>query len=109
MDTQEMLEIASKAAGLDLARWDEDRGVMIYPFRSSLTNGHEWNPREDDGDALRLAAHLRIDLEFNESIKTVLACAPGMPGCAEEWQQENRSTAVRLAITRAAVEIGRSM
>lgn len=110
MELRELLELAAKAAGLDLARWDDEREEMNYQFRSPLTDGHFWNPRDDDGDALRLAAHLRIDLEFNDAASTALACAPGMQGCSESWEHDgDRAAAARLAITRSAADVGRSM
>lgn len=110
MEKKELLEFAAKAAGLDLARWDEERDCIYHPFRSPLQDGHEWDPWEDDGDALRLAAHLQIDLEFQAGIATVLAIAPKQRGCAADWRVGgNMAGAVRTAITRAAAALGRSM
>lgn len=53
MTDRELLEAAAKAAGYIVARWsDDDAGILLA--------GHQdpWNPLQDDGDALRLAATL---------------------------------------------------
>lgn len=61
MTDRELLEAAAKAAGIDL-KWMGE-GVRAQCFDPS--SEHEWwNPLTDDGDALRLAATLKIDLEW---------------------------------------------
>jgi hypothetical protein len=103
MTDRELLEAAAKAAGLEFARWDEARGAMIYPWESPVTDGHLWNPLQDDGDALRTAAALRIDLEYQDAISTVLAVAPNQRGVACSWSaDDDRAAATRRAIVRAA-------
>ena len=61
MDDRELLELAAKAAGFgienflggrEIVRRDPD-GQPVY-----------WNPLKDDGDALRLAVKLRLNLNF---------------------------------------------
>ena len=46
---RELLELAARAAGLDV--------VMTQPFIGlQIRNGNLWRPLDDDGDALRLGA-----------------------------------------------------
>lgn len=60
MSDRKLIEAAAKAAGLELARWDESRECMHHPFRSDVQDSHWWNPLTDDGDALRLAVALNL-------------------------------------------------
>lgn len=79
----------------------------------------EFSPLTDDGDALRLAVKLRIDVCHNHSAdhqRWVLAERAGAEGCfapaccvEDEFEESRRSAATRRAIVRAAAEIGRNM
>ena len=99
---RELLELAARAAGI------ETHGAM----RADWLNGHStyWNPLEDDGDALRLAVELRLNFTTGD-----LACAASWPphkawvNEVVEAHQDNRASATRRAITRAAAEIWRAM
>ena len=69
-----------------------------------------WRPREDDGDALRLASACEIDvLHRRIGGQRVEAHPPGGPVVTEYLTEEDTdpSRAMREAIFRAAVEIGR--
>ena len=81
---KELLELAAKAGGL--AFWSEN----------------EWNPLVDDGDALRLAVKLKINLSFSQD------CAFGF-WIGTPKDGEDLSSHARRAIVRAAAEIGRKM
>ncbi len=111
---RKLLELAAKAAGL------KGRYVDCSPPYITFAEGEPgsyrkvyWNPLLDDGDALRLAAKLRIDLEF-DSVR-VFAFIPSDGGVrhrASEFyreHQDSEAAATRRAITRAAAEIGRAM
>jgi hypothetical protein len=104
MTDREELEFAAKAAGLlEMAVGDKD--IQRYLLR--------WNPLTDDGDALRLAVRLNLQVEpdsFNGDTIVVGNLAPGRPlKCATEPHKDDPQAATRRAITRAAAEIGRSM
>lgn len=116
MDTKdsdrELLEWAAKAVGLDVhwgTAWQSDTMFRSLPRPNSpLVSNVEWNPLDDDGDALRLAVIVRAVIEPKEF-------------GVEAWVFENRVSsgivnygddpyaATRRAIVRAAAEIGRSM
>ena len=110
----ELLKLAAKAAGYDgLGMWDEKRGY--------LWDGEGWtfDPLRDDGDALRLAVKLGIDLLFTyedvEAVATHHARQEDQemisPWACESWTLKPQDTyaATRRAIVRAAAEIGRTM
>lgn len=82
--------------GLPL-RWDEFSGQMVY-----------WNPLTDDGDAFRLAVKLDIDVLFMSDDEGRFTSAEGR---YYAYAQHNGDplAATRLAIVRAAAEIGKAM
>jgi hypothetical protein len=115
MTDRELLEYAARAAGIHYVpgeSWDDDAG---------------WNPLIDDGDALRLACDLHINIEHTAKIDKLLVVDGRLiqtrgPVCGVLcWPMETREAAVsendlsdpyaatRLAIVRAAAEIGRNM
>jgi hypothetical protein len=90
----ELLELAAKAAGLSF--WQEN----------------SWNPLDDDGDALRLAVKLRIDVFFHASrVEGHVAGGriPPVRAIEREDYGDDPYAATRRAIVRAAAEIGRNM
>ncbi len=95
---RELLELAAKACGLEEAK-------MRIEF-------NQWNPIEDDGDALRLAVKLRLDIGF-EKLHTVSVWVNPLDKWITEYCDDGMgadiSEKTRRAITRAAAEIGRSM
>jgi len=98
MTDRELLELASKACGLEEAK-------LRIEF-------NQWNPLEDDGDALRLAVQLKLDVFFHpSSVEAHIAGGriPPIHHIAQELYDTGPYAATRRAITRAAAEIGRSM
>jgi hypothetical protein len=93
MNDRELLELAAKAAGMNI-EW-QPRG-----WAHNNETGCEWNPITDDGDALRLAVKLRINVE-----PVYVWHGPWTNG----GTLEDPYAATRLAIVRAAAEIGRNM
>lgn len=127
MNDRELLELAAKAAGI-VGKWVEHYGSGDYYYRGNTEGvfysaeggvGLVWNPLTDDGDALRLAVKLRIDVCHNHSADHqlwVLAERAGVEGCfapaccvEDEFEEGGRDDATRRAIVRAAAEIGKAM
>ena len=96
MTDRELLEAAAKAAGIDATAYygpsDEFWGLVVD------STGIEWNPLEDDGDALRLA----VKLGFYDLDELVCRFAddPRIDPSADPY------AATRRAIVRAAAAIG---
>lgn len=102
MNDREMLELAAKAAGINL-RWNHDR----YPMDADEDEG--WDPLNDDGDALRLAVKLRFcvsvtldGVSINRGASEPLAWERAGIGSDEI----RCGIATRRAIVRAAATIG---
>ncbi|MEY4427724.1 MAG: hypothetical protein RLZZ182_413 [Pseudomonadota bacterium] len=106
---RELLEKAARAAGIAIGGWNGEREAFYVP-----ADGYYWNPRTDDGDALRLGVKLRIDIRHDEEIgETLTAFMAGRRGLnlTESWgpmrdgSQDNPTAATRRAIVRAAAAI----
>jgi hypothetical protein len=95
MTERDLLEAAAKAA---------DAGICFYGECWRGQNGHEWNPLTDDGDALRLAVKLGINLSFCHA---TAMCTATNPWNGVEYFEP--SGEYRRSIVMAAAEIGRSM
>jgi hypothetical protein len=97
MTDRELLELAAKAAGLDVSfdatQWDR--------FWVNGGGGF-WNPLTDDGDALRLAVKLSLHISV-----FVDAIGVGTPGAGyDELKYEGDPlAATRRAIVRAAAAL----
>jgi len=99
MTDRELLELAAKACGYQ-HKWNID-GLLI-----DATCGR-WNPLLDDGDALRLAVKLRLDINFN--CDQVHALGSGCFAHEEFLSADEFPAATRRAIVRAAAESGKVM
>lgn len=117
MTDRELLELAAKAAGYEL-----------YFVEVNINNGpdnafyfphdydHEWNPLDDDGDALRLAVKLNLRLEIwyqdfmhdNEESTVEWSDSRGFDRKLSE-KGPDQYAATRRAIVRAAASIAQSM
>jgi hypothetical protein len=111
----ELLELAAKAAGIEVwfSRMSDGKGEVIEPCHRTL-NGETvvWNPLDDDGDALRLAVKLNIDVFFHASrVEGHVAGGriPPVRAIEREDYGDDPLAATRRAIVRAAAEIGRNM
>lgn len=106
MDDVELLELAAKAAGYQV-EWVRNSGCF---YRCEEEIGREqWDPLEDDGDALRLAVALRLDVFFFEGFREVHS-SHCMIGESENWERygDDPHAATRRAIVRAAAEMAKT-
>lgn len=113
---RELLELAAKAAGYeswDFLSFDFDERMNVYDLDGTQ---YSWNPLDDDGDALRLAVKLRLDVEFHQdnggavsAINYDLCRSSNMrlQGAGVDFN-EDEFAATRRAIVRAAAEIGKA-
>jgi len=100
---RELLELAAKAAGIgnywrhvdDLYQWEQGSYII------------NWNPLTDDGDALRLAVSLEIEIISSEKYR--VSCADTKETSHAVRHESDPYAATRRAIVRAAAEIGESL
>ena len=107
---KKLLELAAKAAGMTIETHYVDGGASVWEGERHHSDWiPDWNPLDDDGDALRLAVKLGLilDCEYQS------AMPHDRQGVGEDWLdgdgKDDPYAATRRAIVRAAAEIGRSM
>lgn len=106
MTDRELLEFAAKAAGIEIEWfpakvWDGFRDGYFDATDGSgvfVAGNVEWDPLNDDGDALRLAVKLRIN--FSDSALWLLH---------NEQTHYDPYAATRGVIVRAAAAIGKDL
>jgi hypothetical protein len=106
MTDRELLELAAKAAGIRLIAWT--RFYDEWKFACEPT-GEPWNPVIDDGDALRLAVKLNLQVTPGTYLEhEATAYRAGIAEANESVHyQQDLAAATRRAIVRAAAEIGK--
>ena len=115
MTDSEYLELAAKAAGIELV-WHGDTDPFCF---AETIAGIKWNPLTDDGDALRLAVKLAESAPGTHFTLSISKIHDGR-GFAdagffshinptEQVVGPDLAAATRRAIVRAAAEIGRNM
>lgn len=111
MSDRKLLELAAKALG-----------ASLIPFETApmldVEGQPHWNPLTDDGDALRLAVALRLDIKFLDGFKQVCCRRSddrdnfemhGLVGYGEGADPWVSAENVRRAIVRAAAAIGETL
>lgn len=109
MNDRELLEMAAKAAGMQLVA-DHAHIPSGGVWLVGKDEDQVWSPLTDDGDALRLAVKLRMIVDPDGAIYEVATATPKATGVmAHEKHRADPYAATRRAIVRAAAEIGRAM
>ena len=109
MTDRELLELAAKAADEKIT-WDEYRDYGSYIAYKLRYENEYWNPLYDDGDALRLAMQLHLDIEYGFDTVNVRKYS----FIEERYLVEiegiklNTEGSVRRAIVQAAAELWKS-
>ena len=116
---KELLTLAAKAAGITVLDHEyEDCSGFTYRIGEYQEPIDSFNPLHDDGDALRLAVKLRINLHIDEQKENlnsaffsryVYAIANGADEGAADLANSDPYAATRRAIVRAAAEIWRKL
>ena len=118
MTNREMLELAAKAAGYYFhgLRVGLDYENCFVSTTNDTDDWVIWDPRGDDGDALRLKVSLHLIVGSYSTYSSVGGTYTTgnytLPDEITVWHHETAGDACaaeRLAITRAAAEIGRQM
>ena len=101
MTDREMLELAAKAAGVEI-EWRRSAGAYYYDDQE--TGREEWSPLDYDGQAFRLAVKLQLEIYIDHGGVAVRThCG------LKTLERKCDATATRRAITRAAAQIGKEM
>jgi hypothetical protein len=118
MTDRELLELAAKAAGIEVGDYLAPNEIPGYEWGMVLGIKQVWNPLDDDGEALRLFCVLPwMCIETSDLAVTVRERGnPDEPSRVylmwTEWLDKHNgdlAAATRRAITRAAAEAERNM
>ena len=106
MTDRELLELAAKAAGFSYTKPTEDYdGSLGLAVGSNPMRTETWNPLTDDGDALRLAVKLHMQV----SVTTESCRAETLPCLGVRVNDSDENLATRRAVVMAAAAVGREM
>lgn len=117
MTDRELLELAAKAAGMVLTRWNDGSEAYSSGVGFILESNRIWNPLTDDGDALRLENTLGLEVQWTMLDEPLYASVssfldrPGSPVREFERLIEHdgdRGSARRRAGVRAAASLASS-
>ena len=108
MTDREMLEYAAKAAGIERGADRFDGGISITDITGRHRSLPKWNPLDDDGDALRLAVKLTLEVDVCQT-GVAVRTPTGVKVLVDSKEEPNAYAATRRAIVRAAAEIGKGM
>ncbi len=100
MNADKITELAAKAVGIDWEDVLEDGGVFVH-------EGRVWEPLEDSGQALNLAADLTLAIDFSVPGRVQIAGPRGL-GLDIHIEDHNNSKidAARYGIVYAAAILG---
>ena len=103
MSERELLELAAKAAGIDV-RWYQGECLRVADKCNGFAD--KWNPLTYDGDALRLSVRLKLDVLYGPTVVVAERSKSGVFVFAEPFGNDPYA-ATRRAIVRAAAEIAK--
>jgi hypothetical protein len=112
MTDRQLLEDAARAAGIAVEFSIFSDGSFLCFKEGGDCFSDEWNPLTDDGDALRLAVKMNMEMlrsASNDPRPWVSAVIRNTTIHGAEDIGSDPYAATRRAITRAAAEIGRKM
>ena len=106
-DELELLTLAARALGAEFEEVDGERYGNLRFEDGSIT--YAWNSLVHSDDTFNLAADLELDIMHRvvggRRVEVLAAAGP----LIREFYKDDRKAAIRLAVTRAAAEIGKSM
>ena len=109
---KELIELAAKAAGIE-GEWQRDTNFVQERYRfdvpynnQGMMTSLEWNPLREDGDALRLAVKLQLEIRPGPGAVSVSNVCYGDP-LSFVWYDGDPYKATRRAIVMAAAKIAK--
>ena len=101
MTDRELLEAAAKTAGIEL-EWPQHVGGADYLSPRETADWQLWNPLKNDGDALRLACKLHINVFIYEDETSTATGGVS----AKNWGSVEANTRRAIVRTAAAMAVG---
>lgn len=115
MNDRELVEFAARAIGYEYVQPLYSKDLVFSTHEIMLPTGEfkSWNPLTDDGDALRLAVKLEMEVYFGDdggtpTVSAGIVVAQNRPiRFYSDPVGNDPYAATRRAIVRAAAEIGK--
>lgn len=109
MTDKELLENAAKAMGfVEPHSYREKTNSLLWLSESGFPS--TWSPLTDDGEALRMAVRLQLSLDFfDDTICVAYTINEKIKQLYEPVDTDEPYASARMAIVRAAAEIGKDM
>lgn len=108
MTDKELLEFASKAAGYNQTKFDENGWFYVCVYEGNPLEWELWNPLTDDGERYRLAKKLNIDIDFSGCFVSYF-CESTNSDRIIDWFGEGNPVDDAYAVVFAAAEIGKTL
>ena len=116
MTDRELLELAAKAAAYEIDFDEPVNGWYVNGYDENGDPAAWWNPLTDDGDALRLAVKLGLEVSMGAKARDPetkeqfdITMVTGGDAFKTEHHNDDPCAATRRAIVRAAAEIGKTL
>ncbi len=113
MKDSELLRLAAKAAGLEISDWCDSQGKWYALVNDTPEKGSKyarcWNPLTDDGDALRLAVKLKLEITVGFDRTSAELSDSTANDYLEEVHDGDACAATRRVIVRVAADIGKAI
>ena len=117
MNDRELLESAARAIGAVHQDHAKRKGIELIIHETAtcpfwMIDGRHtggWDALVDDGDALRLAATLGLDIQFHDDGVRISYWEMGVPVSGFSETYGDRLAATRRALVRTAAEIGKKV
>ena len=113
----EMMELAALAAGYVIESYTASGAAWVYPKGAPFDSDGEppifkWNPKDEDGDSRRLEVALSMQVDIgkapHESVYATITTAENHLVASMKLGPDPYA-ATRLAVLRAAAEMGKMM
>jgi len=109
MTDRELLEMAAKAAGIELC-WVPNADGIECPAFLGVVPWVWWNPLNNDGDAMRLAVKLNLSMDlFDKEILVGFTSNSNQCDQVKETYSNDPYAATRRCIAIAAAQIGKEL
>ena len=119
MEKRKLLELAAKAAGI---QYDIENDKLLV-LTKDQKDTYYWDPIDDDGDSMRLAVRLWLNIKMFNPCDALGGDDIMTPGFVEIWREDDEDPLVveyfrnvnlryeitRLAIVKAAAEIRKDL
>jgi hypothetical protein len=106
MTDHELLRLSAKAMGFEL---EYRSGSDAFYYDDPESGREQWQPLSDEGQAIRLAVHLQLNILWFTNLQYVMVERSGFGENIGWTDKADRGGALRQAITIVAAQIGSTL